>query len=197
VSDAYSGYYQFKKSQTHDLALCHAHARRNFWDIKDDNPLATEIIDMWDRLFKFEKLARNFKELLEIRQARSKPLIEEMKNWLTAQLIESRPETHMRGAIQYCFNHWPELTKFLENAIIPLSNNEAERTIRHAVMGRKNFYGSRSIDGADVTAIMYTIIESCKKVELDPRDYFLITLRKSAAGELTETPFEMAKRQRQ
>lgn len=35
MSDAYSGYYQFKKSQTQDLALCHAHARRNFWDIKE------------------------------------------------------------------------------------------------------------------------------------------------------------------
>jgi len=197
MSDAYSGYYQFKKSQTQALAICHAHARRNFWDIKEDNPIANEIIDMWDKLFKFERLARNFDELLEIRQTRSKPLIDEMKKWLTAQLIESRPETHMRKAIQYCFNHWVELTKFLENPIIPLSNNEAERTIRHAVMGRKNFYGSRSIDGADLTATMYTIIESCKKVELDPRDYLSITLRKSAAGEPTETPFELVKRQRQ
>lgn len=56
-----------------------------------------------------------------------------------------------------------------------------ERTIRQAVMGRKNFYGSRSIDGADVAAIMYTIIESCKKVELDPRDYLSITLKSAAA----------------
>lgn len=197
MSDGYAGYYQFKKSQTQDLALCHAHARRNFWDIKDDNPIANEIIDMWDELFKFERLARNFDELKEIRNTRSRPLIEKMKKWLMDQFPESRPESYLRNAIQYCFNHWPELTKFLDNPIIPLSNNEAERTIRHAVMGRKNFYGSRSIDGADLTAIMYTIIESCKKVELDPRDYFLITLRTAAGGEPTETPFEMAKRQRQ
>ncbi len=60
-------------------------------------------------------------------------------------------------------------TLFLEIPEVPLTNNEAERTIRQAVMGRKNFYGSRSIDGADVAAVIYTIIESCKKVELDPR----------------------------
>ncbi len=64
-------------------------------------------------------------------------------------------------------------------------------------MGRKNFHGSRSIDGADVSAIMYTIIESCKKVELDPRDYLSITLKNAAAGKSTETPFEMASRLRQ
>jgi transposase len=197
MSDAYSGYYQFKKSQTQDLALCHAHARRNFWDIKDDNPIANEIIDLWEELFKIERVARDFDELRSLRESKSKPIIEKMKKWLDEQLLESRPESHFRKAIQYSLNHWKELTKFLENPIIPLTNNEAERTIRHAVMGRKNFYGSRSIDGADLCALMYTIIESCKKIELDPRDYFLITIKKAAAGEPTETPFEMAKRQRQ
>jgi transposase len=65
------------------------------------------------------------------------------------------------------------------------------------VLGRKNFYGSRSIDGADLAAIIYTLIESCKKVELDPREYLLTTIKLAAAGLGTETPYEMAKRQRQ
>ena len=86
---------------------------------------------------------------------------------------------------------------FLEDAFVPLTNNEAERTIRQAVMGRKNFYGSRSIDGADLAAILYTIIESCKKVEIDPRKYLLETIKLAAEEKLTETPFEYAKSHRQ
>lgn len=197
MSDAYSGYYQFKDNKAQNLALCHAHARRNFWDIKDDNPIVQEILDFWEELFKLEHYAKTLDELKIIRLEKSKPIIENMKIWLWEKLSESRSESNFKKAIQYCLNHWVELTKFLDDPIIPLTNNEAERTIRHAVMGRKNFYGSRSIDGADVTAVIYTIIESCKKVELVPRDYLLITLKKAAAGEATQTPFEMAKSLRQ
>jgi transposase len=192
MTDAYAGYFQFKTSETKNLSLCHAHARRNFWDIQETNPVVQEILDLWDDLFKFERLARNFDELKLIREQRSKPVIDKMKIWLMEQLPESRSESPLRGAIQYCLNHWKELTKFLDHPVIPLTNNEAERTIRQAVMGRKNFYGSRSIDGADVTAIMYTIIESCKKVELHPRDYLLTTLKLASAGKPTETPYQMA-----
>jgi len=80
---------------------------------------------------------------------------------------------------------------------VPLTNNEAERTIRQAVMGRKNFYGSRSIDGADVTAIIYSVIESCKKVEIDPRKYLLETIHQCVAGKTPLTPFEYVKLIRQ
>ncbi len=197
MTDGYSGYYQFKKSQTKNLALCHAHARRYFWDIKEIYPQVQFILALWEELFKIEYLARNFDELREIRNQRSRPIIDKMRAWLFEQWPEARAESELQKAMAYTMNHWTELTKFLVDPIIPLSNNEAERTIRQAVMGRKNFYGSRSIDGADVAAIMYTVIESCKKFELDPREYLLITLKKASAGEPTETPFEMAKRLRQ
>lgn len=197
MTDGYSGYYQFRKDININLSLCHAHARRYFWDIKEDNPVAQEIIDLWENLFKIEHLAKDFDDLKVIRDKKSRPIIDEMKKWLMERFPESRPESPLRKAIQYSMNHWTELTKFLNDPIIPLTNNEAERTIRQAVMGRKNFYGSKSIDGADVAAIMYTLIESCKKVEIDPREYFLVTLKQSSAGESTETPYEMAFRLRQ
>lgn len=197
MTDGYSGYSQFKASETKKLALCHSHARRYFWDIQADNPVVIEILNLWEDLFKLEHLARTFDELLQIRNDRSRPIILKMKNWLTEKFIESRPESPFRKAIYYSLNHWPELTKFLDDSQIPLTNNEAERTIRQAVMGRKNFYGSRSIDGADVAAIMYTVVESCKKVEIDPRQYLLMTLNNASAGKPTETPYQMAVRLRQ
>lgn len=76
---------------------------------------------------------------------------------------------------------------------VPLANNEAERTIRHAVMGRKNFYENRTHNGADKAATLYTIIESCKKVELDPRTYINMALRLSTKGLEVPTPLEHAK----
>ena len=67
-------------------------------------------------------------------------------------------------AIDYCLKYWSGLTLFLKDLSVPLSNNDAERALRHVVMGRKNFAGSKSIDGADVAAVLYTVIESAKRV---------------------------------
>lgn len=57
--------------------------------------------------------------------------------------------------------------------------SSTELALRHIVMGRKNFAGSKTIDGADVAATLYTVIENCKKVGLDPREYlkYVITER--------------------
>jgi len=59
---------------------------------------------------------------------------------------------------------WPELTLFLRDLSVPLDNNSAER---HVVMGRKNFGGSKTIDGADVAATLYTAIDIAKKWALN------------------------------
>ena len=197
ITDGYSGYAQFKSESAINLALCHAHARRHFFEIKDDYPEVDFILSCYKELFLVEKMARDFNDLKELRQNRSRSIVDMMQLWLQKHLHESREESAFRKAIEYSLKNWKELIKFLGDPYIPLTNNEAERTIRQAVMGRKNFHGSRSIDGADVAAIMYTIIESCKKVELDPRDYLSITLKNAAGEKPTETPFEMASRIRQ
>ena len=116
-----------------------------------------------------------------------------MKAWLEESYLKARGESTFLKAIKYSLKRWKELTLFLEYPEMPLTNNEAERTIRHAVMGRKNFYGSRSIDGADITAVFYTIIETCKKVEVDPRTYLLQTVKEIIKGNAPLTPLEYAK----
>ena len=63
-------------------------------------------------------------------------------------------------------------------------------------MGRKNFYGSRSINGADVASIIHTIIESCKKVELNPKAYILMAVKMKAKdrAEKVPTPLHYARK---
>jgi len=80
---------------------------------------------------------------------------------------------------------------------IPLSNNEAERTIRHAVVGRKNYYGSGNYTGAETAATLFTVIESCKKNDIDPRTYLISALKDIAAGLTPMTPLETARRRSQ
>ena len=63
------------------------------------------------------------------------------------------PESGFTKAIAYSLKRWAGFTAFLDDARIPLTNNDTERAIRPSVVGRKNFYGSKSINGADVAAV--------------------------------------------
>lgn len=192
LSDGYAGYNRLKKKQI-QVAHCWAHARRKFFEIRENYPECDEILDLIDKLFEYERETTTYESRKQLREDKSREKISEIKEWLNLHHQDARAESGLRKAIEYCVKLWEGLTAFLENELIPLSNNEAERTIRHAVMGRKNFYGSRTHNGADVAAIMYTIIESCKKVELDPRTFILMAVTESAKGNIPPTPLDFAK----
>jgi len=68
---------------------------------------------------------------------------------------------------------WPGLTRFLDDARIPLDNNATERGLRGLVVGRKNHYGSRSQRGTEVAALFYSLIESAKLCGVEPKAYLL------------------------
>ena len=178
-------------------AYCWAHARREFFKLESHDPSVTPILDKIDELFKIERKAKNFEELKMLRENESTKVIKEIKKLLLEEYPKSREGSQKRKAILYIDKRWSGFERFLTDSRIPLSNNEAERTIRHAVVGRKNYYGSGSHSGADTAATLFTIIESCKKNDLDPRTYLLTVLRWLAESDDIETPLQHAKRIRQ
>ncbi len=197
MADGYTGYTRLSKVEGIELANCWAHVRRRFFDIQENYPTeCNEILDLIDKLFNVERRAQSFDALKRLRQEESKKIAREISHWLMKMKQEARSESGLMQAIDYNLRYWTGLTRFLKDVRIPLSNNEAERTIRHAVMGRKNFYGSRTHNGADVAATLYTIIESCKKVELDPRQFINMAVHMSARGGNPATPLEHARKTR-
>lgn len=196
VTDGYTAYNRLKVFDKITQAFCWAHVRRKFTDIESDYPETKGILDDIDRLFAVEREGKTFEELKILRDLKSKPLVEKIKSWLYEHHPKSRGESTLRNAIQYTLKLWHGLVVFLEDVGVPLSNNEAERTIRHSVVGRKNYYGSRNHNGADTAATMFTVIESCKKIELDPRTYILMALKILAQGDLPPTPLEYVRQKR-
>lgn len=178
-------------------AYCWAHARREFLPLESHDPSVKPILDLIDELFAIERLAKNFQHLSLLRKERSALEVGKLKKLLFDEYPKSREGSQKRKAILYLQTRWVGFTKFLTDTRIPMSNNEAERTIRHAVVGRKNYYGSGSHTGADTAATLFTIIESCKKNDIDPRTYILKSLLQIAAGEKPLTPLALARRLRQ
>lgn len=82
----------------------------------------------------------------------------------------------------------------MSDANVPIDNNMAERRQRCPVMGRKNFVHFKSINGADVGAFFYSVIESCKSNGLNARAYINEMADRSAKGLTLESPYQYAKR---
>ncbi len=197
VTDGYAGYNAFRKSNKVRVAQCWAHARREFFERLDDYPTeCEEALDFIDRIFFLESQARTFDELKELRGTEIKEVVEDFHKWLLRHESKFLVGDGITKAVKYCLKLWAELTLFLRDLSVPLDNNDAERALRHVVMGKKNFGGSKTINGADTAAILYTVIETAKKVGLHPKEYlkYLITERWHKRTPLSPHRFVVEKR---
>ena len=196
MTDAYSGYNAVRSEPDIRVGHCWAHARREFFERYDDYKSECHyIIALIDKLFEIEGKADTFEDLRRLRASDSKLVIEDLKKGLLEIRTRYLKGEGISKAVNYCLNGWNELTLFLQDLSVPLSNNDAERALRHAVLGRKNFAGSKTINGADTAATLYTIIETCKRNSVQPKDYFrhLITERWHDREPLTPLQYALTK----
>jgi len=197
VTDGYAGYNALRKSEKIRVGQCWAHARREFFERLDSFPIeCEEALNFIDRIFFLESQARNFDELKELRKTEIKVVVEDFHQWLLKHESRYLVGDGLTKAVKYCLKLWTELTLFLRDLSVPLDNNDAERALRHVVMGKKNFAGSKTINGADTAAILYTVIETAKKVGLQPKEYlkYLITERWHKRKPLSPHRFVVEKR---
>ena len=194
LTDKFGGYLHFRKDKKINWGLCWAHARREFFDLKEAYPdAALPIVEAIDDLFEIERKAKTWAELKRLRETESETKTLEIYKLLQAVRAEFFDRDDLCKAAQYVLGGWAEFTAFLKDSRLPLSNNAAERALRHAVLGRKNFNGSKTINGADVAATLYSVIESCKRVELDPVDYMKYVIAENHNDREPLTPLKRAR----
>ena len=195
VVDGYAGYNKLTKNANIVLAHCWAHARRKFIQIEETYPEACkEVLDLMGQLFAIEEQAEDFEHLKRLRTTKSAKVLKELAEALGRWKVAARPESALYKAINYVHKHWDGLCVFADDVRVPLTNNDAERTIRQSVMGRKNFYGSKTHAGAHTASVLYTLIESCKKVELKPENYLTYALTEKANNNTLLTPLQYAQK---
>lgn len=197
LTDKYGGYLHFRGLKNITWGLCWAHARREFLDLHDAYPdIVESIVLKIDKLCEFEREAKTWDQLKTIRETKSKKMLVEIKEELEIIQRDFFDQSELCKASNYILTGWTEFSAFIENLSLPLTNNDAERALRHAVLGRKNFNGSKTINGADVAATLYSVIESCKKVELDPISYMKYVITANQKNEMALTPLHFARQMR-
>lgn len=172
-TDGYSGY-NFVENVTH--LGCMAHARRKFMDAKklqtkNKSGKADVALSMIQKLYAIERrmAQKTVQERYEARQKEAKPIFEKLHQWLTKQKVMNKSVLYK--AINYMLNQWDMLIVYLEDGRLSIDNNRAERAVKPFVIGRKNWLFSNTENGAQTSAMLYSIIESAKANGLMVFDY--------------------------
>lgn len=112
-------------------------------------------------------------ERLENRKQSVKPLVDSFFEWIEELMKKPMDKGgKLYGAVSYAHNQESYLRRFLDNGIIPLDNNDAERSIRSFCVGKKNWHIADSKNGATASGILYSIAETAKANKLKPYEYF-------------------------
>ena len=175
-TDGYDGYRRLPE----DIIVvgCWAHVRRKFdealkvlpeKDREGSNALRGK--RYCDRLFDLEREFTDLspEERFQRRQEFSKPLVEEFFTWLVSLGI--LPKTPAGTAISYALGQRKVLERYLLDGRLEISNNRAERSIKPFVIARKNFLFANTPNGAQASAIMFSLIETAKENGLNPFAY--------------------------
>ena len=185
-SDDFSGYDHLDQNPNVVHLGCWSHARRKFVKVvkvrkkhrsKRVNPksLADEALDYIGNIYQVEKEARrrelNAVQIYQLRQEKTKPLLNEFKKWLQAKQPQAPPKSLLGQAIRYTMANWEKLIVFLEDGRLRPDNNLVENAIRPFVVGRKNWLFAGSPDGAKASATFFTLIETAKANGLEPYAY--------------------------
>ena len=197
LTDGYSGYKRalkelIKEDKKIFEIFCNAHAVRYFKEASLTWESETEpFLKLYGDIYKLEKEAKNKEERVIARKMMG-PLFIELKKKCEKLQPEVMPESKLEKALNYFLNHYEGLTRCLSDTIIPLDNNQLERQVRSPVVGRKTWYGTHSKRGARTAAAMFSIVESCKLNNLNPRKYFSWVTERILHKEDILTPYQYA-----
>jgi transposase len=153
---------------------CNMHARRRFVEALDRGDARAALpLAAYKKLYEIEAEIRDKDEnaKLAVRQARSKPIFDELVAWCLTYRRNEPPKSPLGDAVGYVHNHHEALGKFLQSGAIPMDNGIVERLHVRAALTRKNFLFAGSDAGGERAAIAYTILACCRLAEVNPVEY--------------------------
>ena len=183
-TDGYEGYGSVGREPGITHVGCWAHTRRKFDEaLKGQSgkhrkrtakqTLAHRGLAYIQKLYKIEKQMGEVEAEVRqrIRDERSRPVMEAMRQWLDASLGKLPPQSLTGKALGYADGQWPKLVRVLEDGRLPLDTNLVENAIRPFVIGRKGWLFADTVAGAEASANLYSLVETAKANGIEPSAY--------------------------
>ena len=205
LTDVYSGYKRAirEANEVRSLdeskkpvatAYCNAHARRGFKDGSEVVAIdARRMVEGYSEIYKLEAEAKGqAPEIIASKRKEMAPHFESMLDHAKNRIDQYSIKSSLGRAFNYFIENYEGLTYFLNDPDVPIDNNASERILRPHVVGRKTWYGTHSIESAKAAAIHFSLIQSCKLIDLNPRTFYTETVERIHAGKPPLTPKELA-----
>ena len=191
MCDGFSGYNKLKDVRR---CTCYAHIRRYFYEAipaghdRDITNPAVQGVMYCNKLFSYENkyAERHYKpETIKKRRLKDEePVIKAFLDWADKQVVTGNGK--FAKALTYLKNRRNDLMTYLEDGHCSLSNNWSENSIRPVTVGRKNWLFSSSVDGAEASMNIYTIIEMAKLHGLNRQKYLEYILEHRPSAEMAD-----------
>ena len=183
-ADGYAGFDQIYAARSIREAACWAHVRRKFYDIQvaHKSAVAAEALERIGALYAIEKELHGWlpEERRAVRNQRSRPLLESLKQWLEQILGRLSKKSDTSMAVRYALGRWEALLRYCDDGRLEMDNNAAERSLRAVALGRKNYLFAGSDRGGESAAVLYSLIGTAKLNGIDPEAYLRNVLSRIA-----------------
>jgi len=206
-TDGYWVYESLAKERTQELLLagCWAHTRRGFHEALSERPkLASWFVRQIGLLYLVEKQLRRDKAGPKLRAAvrcwQSQPILQRLHRAMELVRRRSLPQGALGQALDYALKRWEALSRFVNDGRLEIDNNWIENAIRPSALGKKNWLFIGHPSAGDRSAIIYTLLGSCRRHDINPFEYLKDLFTRLPAAKITEintfTPAAWAKTHR-
>lgn len=188
-TDAYEVYDSLKKVLPGLVRIgCAAHARRKFHRaVKDGEGRAVPFIGLFRQLYRLEREARDLtpEARHELRQQKAAPLWVSLKEKAAALQPQVLPQSSLGKALSYLLNEYDALTGYLQSGRYRIDNNLVENSIRVPAVGRRRWLFIGHPDAGWRSAVIYSLIVSCRRRGINPQAYLTDILRRLPSLDIT------------
>jgi hypothetical protein len=150
-----------------------AHARRKFVEARlNDQVRADYVLDQLQQLYGIERKAADEPlseaDRLHLRQDKAIPILESLGKWMQQAYVEVLPKSAIGMALAYSIQRWPRLMIYATDGKLNIDNNPVENCIRPVAVGRKNYLFAGSHEAAQRSAMLYSLMGTCKLHDVNP-----------------------------
>jgi transposase len=175
-TDGYAAYNIFKEQKDVTLLHCMAHARRKFIEAEPNDTVRSRYaLGQIQQLYAIERKATdeqlNELDVLKLRQQEALPILESLGKWMQQAYVEVLPKSAIGKALAYSIERWKQLMIYTTDGKLNIDNNPVERAIRPVAIGRKNYLFAGSHEAAQRSAMLYSLMGTCKLHGVNPFDW--------------------------
>ncbi len=155
--------------------------RRYFVKAEDSVPkaartpdlLATRFVKLIGKLFAAEARSETWSapRRQRLRRRYGTHVLTAIHTLMIEQSLGVAPKSLLGKGLTYLRSQWLKLIRYVENGNWPISNNPCENAIRPSCVGRRGWLFSDTVDGANASANLYTLVETAKANGIDPYRY--------------------------